>query len=580
LEGTVDERIAIFVAWPYANGDIHLGHVAGAYLPPDIFARYHRLRGDHVLMVSGSDTHGTPIMVEAVRQGISPREVYEHYHQRVLRDWQRLGVSFDLFTHTDTEHHRTTASRLFAALYERGAIVPGSSAQMYCSTDSRFLPDRYVDGTCPHCGFASARGDQCDQCGRLLDPPDLIQPRCHLCGATPELRVSNQLFFDLPAFADQLATYISGSEHWRPNVRNFAKNFVDSGLVPRAATRDLEWGIPVPVEGYGDKVIYVWVEAVMGYLTASMAWANLQGDGECWRHWWQNPAARSYYFIGKDNIPFHAVIWPAELMGYDHGLNLPYDIPANEFLNLEGRQFSTSRHWAVWLGDALDRYCPDAIRYYLTAIAPERADTEFTWQGFVDRNNGELVGIWGNLVHRVLTFARKHWGGCVPSPGPLRPADAVLRDEVARRFETVSALYAATRFKEGLREAMDLARGVNRYLDECGPWFEVKSDRAAAATTIYAALNAIDSLAILLAPVLPFSSERVWQFLGHDVPLFGSIEIDGETLIYQPTRDETTADRWRPGELWPGRILRHPEQLFPKLDEVVIGNELDRLRPA
>lgn len=574
----MDEYIAIFTAWPYANGDLHLGHVAGVYLPADIFARYHRLRGDHVLMVSGSDTHGTPVAVEAGRLGISPREVSQRYHHRYLRDWQRLGIGFDLFTHTDTAHHRAIASEIFARLYTNGAIVPGNSIQAFCEADNRFLPDRYVEGTCPHCGFSSARGDQCDNCGRLLDAAELVQPRCHLCGATPGFRESSQLFFDLPAFQDRLVRYLTRQEHWRANVRAFALNFVDSGLQQRAATRDLDWGIPVPVDGLRDKAIYVWIEAVMGYLTASMEWASQQGDENAWCRWWEEDDARSYYFIGKDNIPFHAIIWPAELMGYNSALNLPYDIPANEFLTLEGRQFSTSRHWAVWLADVLDRYDPDALRYYLTAIAPETADTDFTWQGFVDRNNNELVAAWGNLVQRVVTFAIKNWQGEVPTPGPLRPVDVALLEEIDRGFEAVGALYAETRFKAALRKAMELARTVNRYLEECGPWFEIKSDRESAGTTIYTALRAIDSLALLLAPVLPYSSERVRHVLGHDRPLFGSIELDGDVLTYRPTEGERDAARWQPSQLRSGQVLRPPERLFSKLDDKVVGEERDRLR--
>lgn len=376
--------------------------------------------------------------------------------------------------------------------------------QVYCETDPRFLPDRYVEGTCPHCGYAAARGDQCDNCGRLLDPTDLLSPRCRLCGATPVPRESRQLFLDLPAMQDRLASYLAGQERWRPNVRAFARNLVEGGLQRRAATRDLEWGIPVPVEDFRDKVIYVWVEAVMGYLTASMDWASRQGSPNAWRAWWWDPESRSYYVIGKDNIPFHAIIWPAELLGFDTTINLPYDIPANEFLTLEGRQFSTSRNWAVWLGDALDRYAPDALRYYLTAIAPETADTEFTFWGFVDGNNHELVSVWGNLVQRVVTFAARHWQGHVPAPGPRRPQDRALLDKIDGAFETIGTLYAATHFKAALRTAMDLARSVNRYLEACSPWFEIASERDAAATTICTALRAIDALAIdALAILLP-----------------------------------------------------------------------------
>jgi methionyl-tRNA synthetase len=324
------ETIGVFVAWPYANGDVHLGNVAGAYLPPDIFARYHRLRGNRVLMVSGSDSHGTPTMIRASAEGVPPQEIFERYHRRFLESWHRLGVSFDLFTHTDTENHWEIAQDVFRTLYDKGYIQPGTTTQLYCETDQLFLPDRYVEGTCPHCSFPQARGDQCDNCGRLLDAIDLIEPRCRTCGNRPIPREAVQLFFDLPAFQEQLTAYVDRQVQWRPNVRNFVRNYLREGLQPRAATRDISWGIPVPIEGYGEKVMYVWFEAVMGYLTASVEWAKNRGEPDAWKAWWHDPSARGYYFIGKDNIPFHAIIWPAELMGYDASLNLPHDIPANE----------------------------------------------------------------------------------------------------------------------------------------------------------------------------------------------------------------------------------------------------------
>lgn len=581
----MNETIGIFVAWPYANGDLHLGHVAGAYLPPDIFARYHRLRGNRVLMVSGSDSHGTPITVKAAELGVSPREVFEHYHRRFLENWQQLGISFNLFTHTDTENHYAVAQDLFRTLYEKGYIYTDTMVQLYCETDARFLPDRYVEGTCPHCGYPNARGDQCDNCGRTLDAIELKDPRCKICGQQPVPRESVHFFFDLPAFEQRLLEYIDRQTHWRPNVQNFVRNYLKDGLKPRPVSRDLDWGIPLPIEGYEGKVMYVWFEAVIGYLSASIEWARNQGTPDAWEAWWRNPEARSYYFIGKDNIPFHAIIWPAELMGYDERLNLPYDIPANEFLNLEGEKFSTSRNWAIWLPEFLERYAPDPLRYYLTAIAPETRDSDFTWQGFVERNNNELVATWGNLVHRVVTFAYRRWDGRVPTPGELDERDRDLLQQIEQGFERVGQLYARTEFKAALREAMLLAKEVNRYLDEKAPWFQIKEDKQAAATTIFVALRAIDSLNIMLAPVLPFSSERVRRALGYTRPLFGELTVEEykETershlaLVYRPLPEETTEDRWRPSALEPGRPLEPPEVLFQKLDEQVAEEERRRL---
>lgn len=580
-----NQIVGVFVAWPYANGDLHLGHVAGAYLPPDIFARYHRLRGSRVLMVSGSDSHGTPITVAAEREGTTAREFFERYHRRFLESWLGLGISFDLFTHTDTENHAQVSRRIFRTLYDAGHITRQGTEQLYCEVDQRFLPDRYVEGACPNCGFPNARGDQCDNCGRTLDATDLIDPRCKLCGSTPVIRETEHFFLDLPAFERELLAYIEEQTHWRSTVQNFVRGWLTEGLKPRPVSRDIEWGIPVPVEGYEHKIMYVWFEAVIGYLSASIEWAKNAGDDDAWKAWWYNPAARPYYFIGKDNIPFHAIIWPAELMGYGGDMNLPWDIPANEFLNLEGRQFSTSRNWAIWLPDYLERFAPDPLRYYLTAIAPETRDSEFTWDGYVERNNNELVATWGNLVNRVVSFAHRHWEGVVPTPGELSERDRALLQQIEAGFGTVGALYEQTELRAALRETMALAREVNRYLDETAPWFAIKTDREAAATAVYVALRAIDSLAVLFAPVLPFTSERARSFLGHDRPLFGTQEIrhyaererTHEALVYSPLIEEGSLDRWVPSELQPGTPLQKPSVLFQKLDDSVAEQERARL---
>jgi methionyl-tRNA synthetase len=584
----MDEHIGIFVAWPYANGDLHLGHIAGAYLPADIFARFHRLRGNHVLMVSGSDAHGTPVTLQAEAQGIAPRLYFERYHRRFLDDWLRLGISFDLFTHTDTQNHTTVAQDMFRVLYDKGLISSGVMTQLYCESDRRFLPDRYVEGTCPQCGYASARGDQCDQCGRTLDAVDLLNPRCRICGDPPVPCEATHFFLDLPMLQERVLAYIEAQNHWRPTVRNFALHYVREGLRPRAVSRDLSWGIPLPISGYEGKVMYVWFEAVIGYLSASMEHAQRHGEPAAWEAWWRGPDARGYYFIGKDNIPFHSVIWPAELMGYDPTLLLPYDIPANEFLNLEGAQFSTSRDWAVRLPDYLERYAPDPLRYYLTSIAPETGDSEFTWQGFVEHNNNEVLATWGNLVQRVISFAYSRWDEQVPTPGPLDERDTALLDRIAAGFDQVGDLYARTKFKAALQETMGLARTVNRYLDEKAPWFQIKTDREKAATTIFVALRAIDSLKILFAPVLPFTSEEVQCLLGYDQPLFGrsTIETVAETtrtheaLAYYPVPEEGTVDRWRPSVLAPGQRLECPSTLFEKLDDGIVVQEQERLRRA
>jgi methionyl-tRNA synthetase len=587
------EHILVAIAWPYASAKIHAGNVTGSHLPGDIFARYHRLHGDHVLMVSGSDSHGTPITVVAEQQHKSPREVFEHFHQGFLDLFQRLGISYDLFTHTDTENHHRVSQDFFLKLLDGEYLHKKVQEQMYSVAQERFLPDRYVEGTCPICGYEEARGDQCDQCNSLLDPKDLIDPRSKLDGSTPVVRETEHFFLDLPKLAQEgLAEWLAhDKEHWRPNVLNFARNYVGEGLQSRPITRDLAWGISVPIEGWEEKCLYVWFEAVIGYFSASVEWAHNQGQETAWKRWWYDPTAKTLYFIGKDNIPFHAVIWPAELLGvkrlYDddptHKLNLPYDVPANEFMNLEAQKISGSRNWAVYMDEALERYDPDALRYYLTVAMPETRDTDWQWQSFVQRNNDELVATWGNLVNRALTFAYKRFDGHVPEPQALASVDERLLSQIEAAFAPIGELIAACKFRAALNEVMALARQANRYLEEKGPWFEIKEDREAAGTTIYVALKAIDSLKVLFAPFLPFTSERLHQYLGYEGTLFGELavrtfeESEGrrhQALCYDGS---SATGEWVPSSLPAGQALRKPQPLFKKLDESVVEEELARM---
>jgi len=585
------KNVLVAVAWPYANADIHVGNVTGSYLPADIFARYHRLKGNRVLMVSGSDSHGTPITVEADKRGQTPRQVFEHYHRRFLETQQAIGISYDLFTHTATENHHRIAQDFFLRLYQNEHLYRETQRQLYSEGEGRFLPDRYVEGTCPICGYDGARGDQCDRCGSLLDALDLINPRSKTDGSTPIIRETEHFFLDLGAFADRLLPYLEAhADRWRPNVVRFTRNYIEGGLKGRPVTRDIEWGIPVPHEGWEHKRLYVWFEAVMGYFTASVEWARNIGRPEAWKDWWYDPQARIYNFIGKDNIPFHTVIWQAELLGVDriydddasHHLNLPFDVPANEFMNVEGQKFSKSRNWAVWLPDILSRYDPDPIRYYVTCVMPESHDSDFSWADFVRRNNDELVATWGNLANRVLSFAYKHWDGVVPDPGELRPIDRELLTLIENGFQTVGEHLEAVRLRAALAEAIGLARQVNVYLDRA-PWFSVvKQDKAAAATTVYTALRAIDNLKVLLAPFLPFTSERLNLLLGYQQPIFGDIQIASfaeqarthEALVYDASR---ATGRWAPGDLRPGQRLLPPAPLYKKLDDSIVEQERSRL---
>ena len=401
------ERIYIGVAWPYANSPLHLGQIAGAYLPPDIFARYHRTRGDDVLMVSGSDQHGTPITIRAEQEGRLPSEIASKYHQQFLELWLKLGISFDLYTSTGTANHAEVAQDIFLTLLKKGYIYKATVEQPYCSQCRRFLPDRYIEGSCPYCQFDGARGDQCDDCGKPLNASELIGPHCRVCGAAPQFKKTEHFFLKLSAFEDRLLAWVREQRHWRPNVLNFTRRYLEDGLKDRAITRDIDWGVPLPLDGYEGKRLYVWFEAVIGYLSASKEWARKSGDEGKWRLFWQEKA-KNYYFLGKDNIPFHTIIWPAMLLGYG-GLNLPYDVPANEYLTIEGSKLSSSRNRAVWLSDYLALYDPDPLRYFLSVNMPETGDTAFSWREFVRRNNDELVATYGNLVQRMLRRYLEIW---------------------------------------------------------------------------------------------------------------------------------------------------------------------------
>ena len=553
----MSEKIFIAVAWPYANGSLHLGQIAGAYLPPDIFARYHRTKGNEVLMVSGSDQHGTPITIKAEQEGKKPGEIAARYHRQFLESWQRFGISFDLFTTTGTENHARVTQDIFLTLLDRGYIYKNTLSQPYCPSCQRFLADRYIEGTCPFCNSPGARGDQCEACGKPLNPAELIDPQCRICSTTPVFRDTEHFFLKLSEFNDRLLDWVKQQTHWRPNVLNFSRRYLEEGLKDRAITRDIDWGVAVPLEGFEDKRIYVWFEAVIGYLSAAKEWATISGNEEKWRDFWQNSETKSYYFIGKDNIPFHTLIWPAMLMGYGDNLNLPYDVPANEFLTIEGRKLSTSQNWAVWLLDYLDRYDPDPLRYLFSINMPETSDTDFSWREFVRRNNDELVATYGNLVHRVLTFVYRNFEGSVPEPGEFDAQDSQILTGAKNTLETVDGRLYGCHFREAIRTIMALAQETNRYLDDKSPWKKIKEDRQAAATSLYVALNVIANLKTMLYPFLPFSSQRLHEYLGFT----GRIEDYG----------------WNWQELPPGQKLLPPQPLFSKLDDSLVEEEAKKL---
>ncbi|MCC6804627.1 MAG: methionine--tRNA ligase [Anaerolineae bacterium] len=583
------KHIHVSVAWPYANGDLHVGHLAGAYLPADIFARYHRLKGNHVLMVSGSDSHGTPISVEADKRGVSARSIFEHYHERFLLTQQKVGISYDLFTHTDTENHSRIAQDIFLLLLERGHLYKEKQQLLYSEIEKRFLPDRYVEGECYICHYPEARGDQCDNCGNLLDATKLIHPHSkNHPEETLIIRETEHYFLDLARFTDALMEYINKHEnHWRPNVVRFSQNFISEGLRGRPITRDIDWGIPVPLPGWDGKRLYVWFEAVMGYLTASIEWAKNIGEPERWKDWWYNPETEIYNFIGKDNIPFHTIIWQAELLGVDgiynaehpdQHITLPYDVPANEFMNIEGKQFSKSRNWAIWLPDILERYQPDAIRYYVAATFPETHDSDFAWDGFLNRVNGELLAAWGNLVNRMLSFAYKRFDGKVPDYAALTLADIEIINKVEDGFNVVGALIEQVKLRDALQTAMALVRDANGYLDSRKPWITIKEDPDDAAKSVYTILRVIDNLKTILAPFLPFSAQAVHEYLGYDGQVFGDLTIETypetekthRALVYDGA---AAVGKWEKSNLKPGQALREPKALYVKLEPEIVDQE-------
>ncbi|MHB8819988.1 MAG: methionine--tRNA ligase [Bellilinea sp.] len=590
------DSILVAIAWPYANSEIHVGNVTGSHLPGDIFARYQRLMGRNVAMVSGSDSHGTPITISADASNSTPMEVYQRYHKSFVELFMSLGISYDLFTSTHTENHFKVSQNIFLALLKNGFLFKESQLQWYSSAQERFLPDRYVEGTCYICGYNNARSDQCDRCGNLLEPAKLIDPRSRIDNSTPELRETEHYYLDLGKLQPDIVDFLKEREsYFRLNVmRQSLGQIQTEGLRGRPITRDLDWGIPVPLETEKGKCLYVWFEAVIGYLSATIEWAGVTDQPEAWHNWWHDQTAKAFYFIGKDNIPFHAIIWPGQLIGMGSEFDalfgssvkaplvLPYDIPANEFMNLEGQKISGSRNWAVWAGDFLSRYDPDPLRYYLTVNMPETRDTDWDWEDFYKRNNDELLATWGNLANRVLSFTYKYWDGIIPDPGELTDLDKNLLAGVEQGFSTVGKELEAVHLRGALAEAMRLAAEVNKYLDQTAPWTVIKTDRAAAARAIYTALRAIDSLKILLSPFLPFTSQRLHHFLGYKTSLFGTQFAETQqdslgphlTLRYNP---EGAAGSWEPSQLKAGIQLEKPEPLFRKLDPSIIEEERARL---
>ena len=600
------------VAWPYANGPRHIGHVAGFGVPSDVFSRYMRMAGHDVLMVSGTDEHGTPILVAADAEGVSARELADRNNRLIVEDLVALGLSYDLFTRTTAGNHYRVVQEMFRTVRDNGYMVEQVTRSAISPSTGRTLPDRYIEGTCPICGADGARGDQCDTCGNQLDPTDLINPHSRINGETPEFIDSTHYFLDLPALAEALGAWLDEREAsgtWRPNVIRFSKNIL-AEIRPRAMTRDIDWGIPVPGwEDQPSKRLYVWFDAVIGYLSASIEWARRSGDPEAWKQWWTDPEALSYYFMGKDNIVFHSQIWPAELLGYNgqgkNGgepgrlgvLNLPTEVVSSEFLTMEGKKFSSSHGIVIYVRDFLERYQADALRYFICAAGPETADADFTWAEFVRRTNSELVAGWGNLVNRTATMIHKRFGA-IPAPAERAEEDTALLDAIEAGFDAVGALLSAHRQKAALAEAMRLVGEANKYIADTQP-FKLKGEdeatQARLATILHTLAQAVADLNLMLSPFLPHAAndiDRVLGGAGRIAPMprieeVGELDpevlpdaFDGRDSYPIITGDYTGAPAWGRREVVVGTPIAKPAPVFTKLDESIVEEELARYADA
>ena len=550
------DKILVTAALPYANGPLHLGHLAGAYIPADIYARYQRLKGADVIFICGSDEHGVPITIRADREGVSAQEIVDRYHSMMKASFQRLGIAFDNYSRTSIPLHHKISQDFFLNLYQKGYIREQEVKQYYCVACGRFLPDRYIEGECPHCHRPGARGDQCESCGRWLEPEQLVNPRCKICGSTPEMRTTRHWFFRLSEFQKALEEWQASKDRWKNNVREFSSGWFNEGLTDRSITRDINWGIPVPLEGAAGKVLYVWFDAPIGYISSTVEWAQQLGTPERWKNYWCDPTTRMIHFIGKDNIVFHAIVWPAMLMAHG-GYVLPDNIPANEFLTIEGQKLSTSRNWAVWVDDYLEVFPPDPLRYYLAANAPETKDADFTWKDFQTRNNSELADVLGNLVNRTLSFVERQFEGKVPPAAQLAPVDAAVLAETAAAAQRVGKSLDEFQVRRAVGELMDLARAGNKYFNDAAPWASAKTDPARCGATLNTALQLQAALSLLMEPFLPFSAAKLRRMLN--------------------TPDNRRWDEAATLRLPDGHPLGTREILFQKIEDPVIDAQIARL---
>ncbi|MEJ2245923.1 MAG: methionine--tRNA ligase [Acidobacteriota bacterium] len=554
------QKLLVTAALPYANGPLHVGHLAGAYIPADVFVRFQRLKGSDVLFICGSDEHGVPITIRAGSEGISPKEVVDRYHSIMCRSFENIGLSFDNYSRTSLSVHHKISQEIFLTINQKGFVREKSVEQYYCNTCARFLPDRFIEGECPHCHQQEARGDQCEACGRWLEPEQLIEPKCKLCGSNPEMRSTKHWYFCLSEFQEKLQKWQDSKPDWKNNVREFCSGWFQEGLTDRPITRDIDWGVPVPLPDAEGKVLYVWFEAPIGYISSSVEWAEKQGQPERWRDYWCDPSTRLIHFIGKDNIVFHAIVWPATLMAHGDFI-LPDHIPANEFLNIEGDKLSTSRNWAVWVDEYLDVFPPDPLRYYLEANAPENKDADFAWKDFQAHNNTELADVLGNLVNRCLSFTEKNFENKVPPASKPEEADGAVLAAIAQSTQKIADALDKFQVRRAVNEMMELARTGNKFFNDSAPWKSLKTDRERCGTILNTTLRLMAALAVLMEPFLPFSAERLWEMLNGP----GSHRDRNWASI----PDITLAD---------GHPLGKRELLFEKIEDEIIEEQIAKLK--
>lgn len=555
------KRILVTAALPYANGPIHLGHLAGAYIPADIFVRYQRLKHRDILFICGSDEHGVPITITADKEDVSPQVIVDRFHAMNAASFADLGISFDNYSRTSLPLHHETSKEFFLDLYSKKILKEKQDRQLYCEVNKMFLADRYVEGTCPVCGYESARGDQCENCGTWLNIVELINPKCKLCGATPVVRSTTHFYLPLGDFQSRLERYIRSHTEWKDNVIRYCESWFKETLQDRAVTRDLNWGVPVPLENYPHKVLYVWFDAVLGYISSTKEWARRTSDPEKWKKYWMDEGTQYIAFIGKDNVVFHCIVFPAMLMAKG-GYVLPDNVPANEFLNLEGGKFSKSRNNAIYVKDFLATFEPDLLRYAITTNLPETRDSDFYWKDFQAKSNNELADIYGNFVNRTIAFTDKNFAALVPVCGSLNARDREILAELEKTPATVGALFERFKFREGTAEVMNLARAANKYFNDSEPWKTVKSDPGQCATAINISLQIVRGLAVLFAPIVPFSSEKIWNMINITTPL-----------------SEEPWDSAGELRLATGHRLKKAEIVFKKIEDATIENELEKMNP-